>query len=129
MLSDLGMTGDKLSTSGKKKKVSVGEQSPSRTCSSLGERSLTSPLPSMSGSDSYSSGSGSYHRDMNSVHSSFQGLSFEQGSNTTGTTDLDSLKRYQNNNLTRLYSGAKKYGLKDFNFIKVLGKGSFGKVC
>lgn len=113
-LNVLGIT-DRLSVSGKKKKVSVSE-SPSKSCSSFSERSHTSPLPNVT--DQFQT----FCRDMSNMQlttkKSYGGSSYS----------MDDEQRIDQNNI--LYSTSKRrYKLDSFRFIKVLGKGSFGKVA
>ncbi|CAN7999322.1 unnamed protein product [Ixodes hexagonus] len=116
ILSAMGISGDKLTK--RKKKTSISE-SPNKLSQS--ERSHSSSMPATSDEGMSGMGFGAY--DMLSLTDSYGQFTLkvpdsggEPGEKFSPTPSSRDGKR------------PKKFGLDDFTFIKVLGKGSFGKV-
>lgn len=119
VLNDLGLSSERLSI--RKKAQLFNDQSPSRSCSSLNERSHTSPLPNMAMD----------HDDSFLCNDISNRLSLNNDTNKNFLINFDDEpKILQENNLNEILKSASKpqYSLESFNFLKVLGKGSFGKV-
>ncbi|XP_046343842.1 calcium-independent protein kinase C-like isoform X1 [Haliotis rufescens] len=113
ILHDLGISGDKLS--GKPKKCCAFQpsfsESPNKSAATVHERSYSSPIPAMP--DAY------------------EDVLMEAGRHTFmgDTLMVSSTNDHQRARSPSQERGARmRYHLTDFNFIKVLGKGSFGKV-
>lgn len=108
-LSAMGISGDKLNKQAQKKKSSITE-SPSRQPGAVTERSHTSPLPS----SDYFSDSTEY-----TMHQ-FSPLSARR--QITSSTDNRHLQ--DRGLMDRTETGRRLFGVHNFNFIKVLGKGT-----
>lgn len=123
-LSAMGISGDKLSR--RKKKTSISE-SP-KSVQSITERSHTSPLPSTADHPEQEYGINQSQSGGQTQASHLGRLSFKDST----------INREQERALQQVVErtagihdekGTRKCALDDFVFIKVLGKGSFGKVC
>ncbi|KAG1653569.1 Calcium-independent protein kinase C [Nymphon striatum] len=107
ILSTMGISGDKLSK--KKKKTSISE-SPASSSQQVHERSQSSPLPLLDVQETIHEPSEGGEDD--AVMRNLGGLNINMPDSNQGLPSPDRSRRI---------------GLEYFNFIKVLGKGSFGK--
>uniref|UniRef100_T1KNI4 Protein kinase C n=1 Tax=Tetranychus urticae TaxID=32264 RepID=T1KNI4_TETUR len=137
-LRDMGISGDKLNR--RRKKPVVGESS--KFCAAA-ERSNTSPLPCATDFNLESESKNLLLGDLSSSDMMVGRLSFtdmpSSSSASSSSDNKDAHREQQEINLQQIIDRvpsdmgetekpARKYGVDDFRFIKVLGKGSFGKV-
>lgn len=121
-LSAIGFSGDKLNKQTQKKKTSITESPNKLSQAAVTERSHTSPLPSTT---DFMDRAG---LDFSSTFNQFMSrLSVKEQSTPNRNLQEQALQ----NVFDRTSSsepGRRRFNLNHFSFIKVLGKGSFGKV-
>lgn len=103
-----------------RRQTSISE-SPNKLTQSVSERSHTSPLPATADEDKGMPGMSFGGYDMLSLADSYGQL---QVPDTGG----EPVEKFSPTPSSRDSRRPRKFGLEDFTFIKVLGKGSFGKV-
>ena len=123
-LSAIGFSGDKLNKQTQKKKTSITESPNKLSQAAVTERSHTSPLPSTTDfMDRVGPG-----LDFSSTFNQFMSrLSVKEQSTPNRNLQEQALQNVIDRTISS-ESGRRRFNLNHFSFIKVLGKGSFGKV-
>lgn len=132
ILSAMGISGDKLTKRKKKQGISLTQEiynqtsiseSPNKLTQSVSERSHTSPLPATADEEKGVPGMSFGAYDMLALTDSYGQLSLQ-----VPDTGGEPVEKFSPTPSSRDSRRPRKFGLEDFLFIKVLGKGSFGKV-